>query len=161
MISPASPFKAELEMFVGEEYKAHSFYRQAALWCENEGWLKAAKYYAAEADSELEHAKKLQAFAVATGTVLAMPASMPQFTFLSLFNIVDQQDDLETALYVKYESSTRAAMSTDMSVFKLLQKMTQIQYDAIAETRTLKDIKTNLDPNSRLDVFMFEKQAYE
>ena len=42
---------------LGDEYTAHFFYRNAANWCKNMNYKKAAAYFEAEANSELEHEK--------------------------------------------------------------------------------------------------------
>ena len=38
---------------IGDEYAAHYFYNSAANWCAGVGYQKAAKFFAAEAMSEL------------------------------------------------------------------------------------------------------------
>lgn len=161
MISPARPFKDKIELRITDEYTAHMFYRLASNWCENMGYDLAAKYYAAEADSELQHAQRLQKYLVDSGVMFRMPTVLPTFTFNSLFDIIDQQYELEADLYTKYEGDTREAFSTDISAYRLFSEFTQIQYDSVAEVRTLKDKKALLDPTDKLSVFLYEKEVYE
>jgi ferritin len=161
MISPARASKDKLEARLLDEYTAHMFYRTLSNWCEDKGYSKAAAYYAKEAEQELEHAKKLQKFAVDSGVVLRMPTGFPTFTFMSLFDGIDQQYDLEAGLYEKYSVDMREVLTVDAGTFLLMGEMVQIQYDSVAEARTLVDMKKELDPADRLSVFMFEKEAYE
>ena len=49
-----------LDARIGDEYTAHYFYRNAANWCKNANYNKAADFFNDEASSELEHAQGLQ-----------------------------------------------------------------------------------------------------
>ena len=52
-----SPEVAELLMErLGDEYTAHYFYRNAANWCLDKGYMNAGAFFTAEAASELTHA---------------------------------------------------------------------------------------------------------
>lgn len=138
-----------------DEYKAHQFYRNLANWCEITGFTKAAGFFAAEADSELTHAMKLQQYLNDWNVQYAMPSVSTTVSVTTLGQCVKDAYDIEVALYEKYQENTMTAMGVDISAFNLLSGMVQIQYEAVAEYRTLID-KLSLTN----DMLIYEDAAF-
>ena len=60
-----------------DEYTAHYFYRNATNWCAGVGYVKAAAFFADEANVELEHAEGIQKFLVDWNVTPLLPSIKP------------------------------------------------------------------------------------
>ena len=69
---------------IKDEYTAHYFYRNAANWCKNKNYTKAASFFDAESDSELEHAKGLQNYLIDFNIQPTIPQAETNKVFNSL-----------------------------------------------------------------------------
>jgi ferritin len=143
------------------EYEAMQFYRNAANWCENAGFIKAAAYFAGEAISEQEHATKLQSFLNDWGCRYVLPQISTVFACTSLPEIVRKAyEGFEVPLYKAYNDDARKAFDVDQSAYHLMLDMVQIQRESVAEYLTLIDKLALIDESVKLDVYLYELNAF-
>jgi len=138
------------------EYEAHFYYSNAANWCENTGYLKAAAYYRDEAKSELEHAQKLKDFLNNWGIFFEIPAIDFTISFESLYEIIEGAFKIELDLYEKYSKDISMEC---MSYFALMQEMIAIQYNSQAECRTQID-RMKLFDNNKTSISLYEQSTF-
>lgn len=159
-----NPIHALLPTFIkriANEYEAMHFYRNAANWCDNAGYTKAAAYFSAEAQSEAEHAAKVQSFLNNWGCGYMLPAINTVFTCNSLPAIIrEAYGKYEVPLYKAYSADSKAAFDVDKSAFSFIMEMVQIQTDSVAEYRTLIDGLNLINENNKLDVYLYEQSKF-
>lgn len=159
MINPTISLTDMLLLRLSDEYKAHMFYRNAANFCENAGYTKAAAYFSEEAESELKHAGKIQQFLNDWGTKFTMPNVGMLQTYTSLPEWLRQAYDIEAELYKQYNNNAGEAFAADKSAFNLLMGFVDIQYKSVAEYRTLLD-KLILYNSDATGIKLFEQEAF-
>jgi ferritin len=143
------------------EYEASQFYRNAANWCANAGYDKAAAYFAKDAVSEQEHAIKLQSFLNDWGCRYVLPQISTVFNCTSLPEIVRKAyEGFEVPLYKAYNDDAGRAFDIDKSAFNLLLEFVEKQRDSVAEYRTLIDKLALIDESVKLDVYLYELNAF-
>ena len=143
------------------EYEASQFYRNAANWCANAGYNKAAAYFSNEAVSEQEHAIKLQSFLNDWGCRYVLPQISTVFACTSLPEIVRKAyEGFEVPLYKAYNDDAGRAFDIDKSAFTLLLKFVEKQRKSVAEYRTLIDKLMLIDESNKLDVYLYELNAF-
>lgn len=118
-----------------DEFKAFYFYRAASNWCENVGYKKAAKFFADESNTELQHAKGIEDFLVGWNVTPDLSTiAKPKTEFKTLVEVIEKAYDIEYELYEEYEATSVKAFKTgDISAFDMLQKYRTIQTDSVAE----------------------------
>jgi len=141
---------------LGDEYAAHYFYNSAANWCASVGYLKAAKFFAAEAVSELEHALKLQKYLVDWNCTPIIPNVATFVDFGNLPNIIDGAYKIELSLFKKYIENSQTIFAIDLATFDFLQYYRVIQTASVAEYSDLLNALELIDINDRLSVIHFE-----
>jgi bacterioferritin (cytochrome b1) len=72
-----------------DEYTAYYFYKNAANWCANESYLKAAAFFEKEANNELEHANGIQKYMTDWNVYPTLPSIKPALTFTNLIDIIN------------------------------------------------------------------------
>jgi len=143
-----------------DEYVAHYFYRNATNWCKGIGYNKAAAYFAEEAESELEHAKKLQTFLVDWNVEPLMPAIKPNITFVDLIDIVNKAYTMEYALFDSYCKDSHTVFQTDINTFDLLTKFRKIQNEAVIEYSDLLNAAMLVNTENKFEVLYFEQTYF-
>ena len=141
---------------IGDEYAAHYFYNSAANWCAGVGYQKAAKFFAAEAMSELEHALGLQKYLVDWNCTPVIPSVQTFVEFGNLPEIIDRAYKLELDLFGKYIKDSQAIFGIDLATFDFLQKYRDGQTKSVAEYSDLLNALQLIDINDRLNVIHFE-----
>lgn len=154
-LNPINDIRPAIIARMQDEYKAHLFYRNASNWCDITGFSKAAAYFAGEAESELQHALKLQKYLNDWNISYSMPTASIQVSFRNLPDLLRSAYELEANLYKAYQIDATGAMAQDISAFNLLSEMVQIQYESVAEYRTLLD---KLELTS--DMLIYEDAAF-
>lgn len=153
---------AMLQDRLADEYTAHYFYVNAKNYCENVGYENAAKYFQAEAASELEHAAGLQKY-LTDWNVLPMlkPLSSPQ-QVNGLVDIIEKAYKMEYGLYEKYEDISMAIFEIpDPCTFDFLQKYRTIQRESVAEYSTLLNQLVLIDSDDKNWLQEFEENHFE
>lgn len=141
---------------IGDEYAAHYFYNSAANWCAGVGYQKAAKFFAAEAVSELGHALKLQKYLVDWNCTPTIPNVATFADFGNLPNIIDGAYKIELALFKKYLENSQTIFGIDLATFDFLQEFRISQTASVAEYSDLLNALQLIDIDDRLSVIHFE-----
>ena len=157
-ISDIAPYIIER---LANEYEAHYLYANAANWCDNTGYTLAADFFKKEAADELVHAGKLQKFLNNWGVFFTIPSVTVEPKFTSLPDIIKKGYAIEVELYKSYNSDVEQIEKMDKSTYSLLLEMVNIQYDSVAEYRTLIDKLNLIDDTDKFQVFMYEKEVFE
>lgn len=156
---PASIVKTINER-IGDEYTAHYFYRNAANWCNDKNYKKAAAFFEAEANAELEHAKGLQDYVTQWNELPSIPAAPTSVKFESLVDIINGAYEMEYGLYEMYSEFQVDLMSEHPATFNFIQGYVNIQNESVAEYCDLINALELVDIDNRLDVLYFENQYF-
>ena len=143
-----------------DEYVAHYFYRNATNWCKGIGYNKAAAFFAEEAETELEHAKKLQTFLVDWNVEPLMPAIKPNITFTDLVDIVNKAYSMEYALFDSYCKDSHTVFQTDINTFDLLTEFRGFQNQAVIEYSDLLNAAMLVNVENKFEVLYFEQTYF-
>jgi ferritin len=145
---------------IGDEYTAHYFYRNAANWCNDKNYKKAAAFFEAEAISELEHAKGLQDYVTQWNELPAIPSAPTTIKFESLIDIINGAYEMEYGLYEKYSEFQVDLVTENAATFNFIQAYVNIQNDAVGEYSDLLNALELVDINNKLDVLYFENKYF-
>ncbi len=144
----------------GDEYTAHYFYRNAANWCEDKGYLKAAAYFTAEAASELTHAEKLQKYLTDWNAIPVIPPVKMIPSFVNLIDIVNKAYDMEFNLFNAYNSNSSFVFEADLATFDFLQELRIIQRTSVAEYATLLNAAELVNVENNFEVLYYEQTYF-
>lgn len=151
-----------LNQRIGDEYKAHYFYRQVANYCENVGFLKAAEYFKSEAADELTHAEELQKYLTDWNVQPNLYPIEPPKKVTGLVDAIEKAYKMEYDLYEAYdEISMEIFNKKDLCTFDFLQKFRNIQRLAVAEYSTFLNQLETIDQEDKNWVYEFEKRAFK
>lgn len=145
---------------IGDEYSAYFFYRNAANWCKNLNYKKAAHFFESEAAGELEHSKGLQDYLIQWNLFPEIPSAPTTRSFSSLLDIINQAYDLEYGLLEKYSGDQKMLLDVHPATFNFIQKYVDIQNNEVEEYSDLLNAIKLVDVNNRLDVLYFENQYF-
>jgi ferritin len=151
---------SEIDARIGDEYTAHYFYRNAANWCKNANYDKAATYFESEANSELEHAKGLQDYLTQWNLLPTIPAAPTRQNFKNLVDIINQAYEMEYGLFEKYSSAQQKFLGAHPATFNFIQGYVNIQNESVGEYSDLLNALNLIDVDSRLDILFFEKNYF-
>jgi len=149
-----------LDARISDEYTAYYFYQNAANWCKNVNYKKAAAFFEAEAASELGHAQGLQNYLTQWNLMPHLPAVQTKETFTSLVDIINKAYDLEYGLYLKYSENQNSLCGVHAAVFNFIQKYTDIQTDSVAEYSDLLNALQLINVENKFDVLYFEQTYF-
>lgn len=144
-----------------DEYTAHYFYRNAANWCADKNYNKAAAYFKAEAESELTHAELLQNFMVGWNIIPFIPPVKMIPSFVNLIDIVNKAYEMEYNLYISYNNNSLEAFTIDLATFDFLQQLRQIQNTAVAEYSDLLNAAQLVNVTNNFEVLYYEKKYFK
>ena len=145
---------------IKDEYTAHYFYRNAANWCKNKNYSKAATFFDAEADSELEHAKGLQNYLIDFNIQPTIPQAETNKVFNSLVDIISGAYRMEYSLMESYNQNSSALFTTDLTTFDFLQEYRKIQKDAVVEYSDLLNALQLIDNTDKFQILYFEQTYF-
>lgn len=145
---------------IADEYTAHYFYRNAANWCNDAGYVKAGAFFEGEAEAELGHAKKLQEYLIGWNVKPTMPSIKGDLDFDGLIDIVNKAYNLEYSLMEKYNEDSLEILNTDLTTFDFLQEFRTIQRGEVFEYADLLNGAALVDVTNKLDVLYFENQYF-
>jgi ferritin len=145
---------------IGDEYTAHYFYRNAANWCKNVNYKKAAAFFEGEAAAELEHAKGLQDYLDQWNIMPEIPAAPTKKEFTSLVEVVNGAYDLEYDLFEKYSADQKELFDVHPATFNFIQGYVNIQNESVAEFSDLLNAVKLVDENNKLDILYFENNYF-
>jgi ferritin len=145
---------------LGDEYTAHFFYRNAANWCKNVNYPKAAAYFEAEAQGELEHAKGIQDYITQWNLYPMIPSVETSAGFTSLVDIINQAYEIEYNLLQEYSANQKEIFGDHPATFNFVQKYVDIQNEAVSEYSDLLNALQLIDVEDRLSILYFEKEYF-
>lgn len=146
---------------IKDEYTAHYYYRNAANWCKDANYVKAAAFFEAEAVNELEHAKMLQDYMTSWNVVPMIPSTTPDSTkFDNLIEIVNGGYKLEYNLLVDYNDISSKLLTIDLTTFDFLQQFRKIQNESVAEYSDLLNAANLINVNNKFEVLYFENKYF-
>ncbi len=151
---------SDLNSAIGEEYTAHYFYRAASNWCQGVAYFKAAAFFAAEANAELEHAEKLQKYLVDWNCTPKLPAVKFSGEFSSLIDVVNKAYAIEYSLGTKYMNWASQTFNKHLMTFNFLQGFVDIQNESIAEMSDKLNAAQLVDANNKLDLLHYEERYF-
>lgn len=151
---------AAFEKRIADEYIAHYTYRNAANWCKNANYKKAAAFFEAEAASELDHAKGLQDYLTQWNILPQIPAVNVPNEFDSIVSIIDEGYDIEYKLLMNYAAMQHALCDSHPPTFNFIQKYVDIQNDSVAEYSDLLNALQLINVNNKLDLLIFEERYF-
>lgn len=151
---------SELTARIGDEYLAHYFYRNAANWCHDRNYKKAAAFFDAEAANELEHALGLQTYMVGFNIIPVIPAVETKRTFSGLCEIVREAYKIELDLMMKYNASSSKLFAGDLTTFDFLQTYRTIQKDSVIEYNDLINAMELINEENKFEVLYFEQTYF-
>jgi ferritin len=143
-----------------DEYTAHFFYRNAANWCRNMNYKKAAAYFESEASSELDHAKGIQEYIVDFNVMPEIPQAPSDAKMTSLVDIINQAYSLELNLMRDYNENSSEVFSKDLTTFDFLQGYRTIQKEAVVEYSDLLNAVKLVDFNDKFQILYFEQTYF-
>lgn len=160
---PKSLAKDIVEVFekrLADEYIAHYTYRNAANWCKNANYKKAAAYFEGEAAEELEHAKGLQDYLTQWNILPQIPPVTVPNEFDSLVSIIDEAYDIEYKLLQNYAAMQHALCEVHPATFNFIQKYVDIQNESVAAYSDLLNALMLINIDSKLDLLFFEERYF-
>jgi len=150
----------EIERRIAGEYNAHYTYRNAANWCKNMNYKKAAAFFEAEAAYELEHANMLMDYLTQWNIIPKMMPVDPNIQFKSLVGIVDVAYDVEYNLLLNYSAMQSALSDTHPATFNFIQKFVDIQNESVAEYSDLLNALELVNINNKFEILYFEQTYF-
>lgn len=145
---------------LGDEYTAHYFYRNAANWCADKAYNKAAAFFTQEAANELQHAEMLQAYIVGWNATPVIPPVSMSPGFLNLIDIVNKAYDLEFNLLIAYNKNSAAIFPGDLSTFDFLQDLRKGQTQSVAEYADLLNAAQLVNVSNNFEVLYYEQTYF-
>ena len=143
-----------------DEYTAHYFYRSAANWCKNVNYKKAAVFFDAEADSELEHAKKLQEYMDDWNVKPVIQKTETNHDFENLVDIINGAYQMEYELLQSYNQTSSTLFVKDLTTFDFLSDLRELQKEAVIEYSDLLNALVLVDYNDKFQVLYFEQTYF-
>jgi len=145
---------------LGDEYAAYFFYRNAANWCKNANYKKAAAFFDAESAGELGHANKIQDYLTQWNLIPDMNFSITSEKFSSLLDIVNKAYNIEYTLLQKYSADLQTLLDADPSTFNFVQGYVDIQVGEVSEYSDYLNAFELIDVNNKLDVLFLEDKYF-
>jgi ferritin len=145
---------------LGDEYTAYYFYRNAANWCKNANYKKAAAFFEAELAGELEHSEGIQNYLTQWNLIPRIPEAPTFFQFESLVDIINKAYELEYGLLEKYSGDQKMLDPFHPATFNFIQKYVDIQNGEVAEYSDLLNALCLVDINNKLDILIFEERYF-
>ena len=149
-----------MEARLKDEYTAHLIYKNAANWCKNVGYVKAAAFFEAEAADELTHAQKLQDYMIQWNVLPQIPVATVPNTIKSLIDAVNGAYVFEYNLLQSYSQIQVEVDGMHPATFNFIQEFVDIQNHSVGVFSDLLNAIVLVDYNNKLDLLMFEDKYF-
>lgn len=144
-----------------DEMDAFYFYRAASNWCQGVGYFKAAEFFAAESQDELEHAGKIEKYLVDWNITVPLPSvPKPQVDFSGLLEILEEAYKIEYDLYEAYEETSKKLFNMDLCTFDFLQQFRLIQTKSVAEYSDKLNLLEDVDSKDKFKLLLLEEKLF-
>jgi ferritin len=137
-------------------------YRGAANWCNNNGFFKAAEFFAKEAEEEFGHAKKYQDFMTDWNVTPEIPnLDQPTMEFDNLCDVIETIYGNEIELFHTYQqNSTELFNSGEIAVFDFMQFYRKAQTDSVKTYSDMLNILVGTKLDDKFQMLMLEKKLF-
>lgn len=150
-----------LQERVLDEYTAEHHYRAGSHIMKNLGYMKAAKFFLDESNSEITHAQKVLDYAAQWNVFLQIPALEAARVSPQLDVFIGESYELEYALLEKYMEDAKECFAMgDLTTFALMQDMIAIHNEAVAEYSDMLNMMELFDKSNPNWLFLFEKKLF-
>ena len=143
-----------------DEYYAHYLYRAAANWCHDMNYKKAAAFFDADANTELEHAGILQKYMTDFNIIPEIPKAETSFNFSNLIDIVNEAYAFELQLMKSYNKNSQEVFQEDLTTFDFLQQFRDIQRESVVEFNDLINASNLVNKKDKFQVLYFEQTYF-
>jgi ferritin len=144
-----------------DELDAFYFYRAASNWCQGVGYFKAAEFFAAESQDELEHAAKIEKYLVDWNITVPLPSvPKPQVEFSGLLEVLEEAYKIEYDLYEAYEETSKKLFNMDLCTFDFLQQFRLIQTKSVAEYSDKLNLLEDVDGKDKFKLLLLEEKLF-
>jgi ferritin len=144
-----------------DEMDAFYFYRAASNWCQGVGYFKAAEFFAAESQDELEHAAKIEKYLVDWNITVPLPTvPRPQVEFSGLLEVLEEAYKIEYDLYEAYEETSKKLFNMDLCTFDFLQQFRLIQTKSVAEYSDKLNLLEDIDGKDKFKLLLLEEKLF-
>jgi ferritin len=144
-----------------DEMDAFYFYRAASNWCQGVGYFKAAAFFAAESQDELEHAAKIEKYLVDWNITVPLPTvPKPQIDFSGLLEVLEEAYRIEYDLYEAYEETSKKLFNMDLCTFDFLQQFRLIQTKSVAEYSDKLNLLEDVDGKDKFKLLLLEEKLF-
>jgi len=145
---------------LGDEYTAYFFYRNAANWCKNANYKKAAAFFEKETSGELEHAKGIQDYLTQWNIIPVIPQTPTTQSFSTLVDIINKAYEIEYNLLEKYSKNQKEFLNEHTATFNFIQGYVDIQNGEVEEYSDLLNALVLVNIDNKLDVLYFENTYF-
>jgi len=144
------------------ELNISHFYRSASNWCNDNGFMKAGKWFMEEADDEMKHFATLNKFIVDWNVLYPLPeVESPDFVFDNLLDILTQAYELEYGLYQDYNMTSVKVFETgDIATFDFLQQMRAIQMESVILFSDKLAVIEGINATDKLSMLLIEDKLF-
>ena len=144
-----------------DEMDAFYFSRAASNWCQGVGYFKAAAFFAAESQDELEHAGKIEKYLVDWNITVPLPSvPKPQVDFSGLLEVLEEAYKIEYDLYEAYEETSKKLFNMDLCTFDFLQQFRLIQTKSVAEYSDKLNLLEDVDGKDKFKLLLLEEKLF-
>lgn len=144
-----------------DEMDAFYFYRAASNWCQGVGYFKAAAFFAAESQDELEHAGKIEKYLVDWNITVPLPSvPKPQVDFSGLLEVLEEAYKIEYDLYEAYEETSKKLFNMDLCTFDFLQQFRLVQTKSVAEYSDKLNLLEDVDGKDKFKLLLLEEKLF-
>lgn len=144
-----------------DEMDAFYFYRAASNWCQGVGYFKAAEFFAAESQDELEHAAKIEKYLVDWNITVPLPTvPKPRIEFSTLLEVLEEAYKIEYDLYEAYEETSKKLFNMDLCTFDFLQQFRLIQTKSVAEYSDKLNLLEDVDGKDKFKLLLLEEKLF-
>ncbi|MFM2010332.1 MAG: ferritin [Bacteroidota bacterium] len=145
---------------LGDEYTAYFFYRNAANWCKNANYKKAADFFNKEAEGELGHAKGLQDYITQWNALPVIPQVHTTINFSGLVDIINKAYMIEETLLNAYSENQKFLVSLDPATFNFIQQYVDIQNGEVEEYSDYLNALELVNPSNPFELLFFEQTYF-
>ena len=145
---------------IKDEYGAHYYYRSAANYCRGVNYKKAAEFFENEANSELEHAKKLQEYLDDWNVKPVISQTETNHEFSGLVDIINGAYKMEYGLMESYNKDSSELFTQDLTTFDFLQEFRTLQKEAVIEYSDLLNALVLVDSTDKFQLLYFEQTYF-
>lgn len=144
------------------EYDVSYFYRSASNWCNDQGFMKAAKYFEDESNDEITHAKILIEYIVSWNILFQLPKiEQPDWEFDDLVSILEEAYRIEFGLYEDYEdTSMKIFKMGELATFDVLQQLRKIQNDSVISFSDKLNLLEGINRKDKFQLLMLQEQLF-